>query len=296
MDDATNDKKLRKRESHVVPKQHAHIRFQEYGINIFSSISTKSGLKKAIKKGLIKINGEPASTATYIIGGETVELFDISNPRKRPIDLQLNVCYEDDYLAIINKPSGIVVSGNKWKTIQNALPTNLKPSTQNDVLSLPLPIHRLDFPTSGLLIVGKTSQAVISLCRMFEEKEILKTYQAISVGVMKTSGIIKTPIKEKDSKTAYLVKDTKVSSKYGCLNLVELRPATGRTHQLRIHLASIGNPILGDTTYAGLYKDMFKKSLYLHASALEFQHPILKTKLYVETELPSKFKKIFSRF
>ena len=110
------------------------------------------------------------------------------NRRLNNLEFILEVIYEDDYLAIIDKPPGILVSGNKLKTIVNALPFNLQVSSQIDALINPLPVHRLDFPTSGLLLIAKTNNALVALGKMFEEKKISKIYHAITIGQMKPEG------------------------------------------------------------------------------------------------------------
>lgn len=285
---------MKEREVHTVPAQLEPIRFQDYGIDIFHSLSTKSALKKAIKNGLITINGLPANTATFVHGGETITLFESENNKNtRNPNIKLEIVYEDDSLAVINKPSGVLVSGNKLKTIVNALPFSLEKSIQQDALTSPLPVHRLDFPTSGLLLIAKTNKTLVALGKMFGRKEISKTYHAITTGQMEQKGIIKTNIDKKESYTCYEVSETKVSTKYQYLNLVRLYPETGRRHQLRIHLSSIGNPILGDTNY-GIEDAIVKgKGLFLCASGLKLEHPITKETIFLKLKLPSKFNKIF---
>jgi 23S rRNA pseudouridine1911/1915/1917 synthase len=197
-------------ETHNVPKLENPIRFQEYGVGIFNTIPTKSGIKKAIKKELIFIDGNLASTSKYISGEEKIELFqsEKSSIFKR-LELKLEVLFEDDYLAIIYKPAGILVSGNKFITIANGLTQNLKKSKQFDAVK-PQPVHRLDYPTSGLLLVGKTSTAIIELGKLFQNKEIKKTYFAITIGAMNTVGLINFLIDEKNS--ANKVRSSKNSS------------------------------------------------------------------------------------
>ncbi|WP_435416020.1 RluA family pseudouridine synthase [Polaribacter aestuariivivens] len=281
-------------ETHKVPELKNRIRLQEYAVGLFQTIPTKSGIKKAIKKGLILVNDETASTAKYIIGGEKIELYQSENTEVfTRLQLDLEVLFEDDYLAIIYKPAGILVSGNKFVTIANALTQNLQKSKQQDTVK-PQPIHRLDYPTSGLLLIGKTSSAIIKLSALFKNKEINKTYFAITIGLMNSEGIINSPIDEKESITNYTVLQTVKSERFGFLNLVKLNPKTGRKHQLRKHLLAIGNPILGDKEYFLEGKVLNGKGLYLHASTLEFMHPFTKEKISISKELPKKFTKIFS--
>jgi 23S rRNA pseudouridine1911/1915/1917 synthase len=283
-------------ETHIATKQEKPIRFQEYGVGIFKTIPTKSGIKKAIKKKLIFIDGVLASTSKYISGGEKIELFEPeTSPAFERLKLDVEILFEDDYLAIIYKPAGILVSGNKFVTIANALTQNLTKSNQTDAVK-PKPIHRLDYPTSGVLLIGKTSAAIQKLGELFINKEIQKTYIAITIGKMKTNGIINTPVDDKNALTKYEVLESVISKRFDFLNLAKLSPKTGRKHQLRKHLLSIGNPILGDKEHCIEAKILNGKGLYLHASTLEFIHPFTKEKITISKELPKKFTKIFTCF
>ena len=280
-------------ETHIAQKQENAIRFQEYGVGIFNTIPTKSGIKKAIKKGLIFIDENLATTSKYISGGEKIELFESEKSSTfERLKLDLEVLFEDDYLAIIHKPAGILVSGNKFITIANGLTQNLKKSNQFDAVK-PKPVHRLDYPTSGLLLVGKTSASIQYLNKLFENKKIQKTYFAVTIAKMKSKGSISCSIDNRESLTDYEVLESAKSDRFEFLNLVKLSPKTGRKHQLRIHLLSIGNPILGDKQYFLENKILKGKGLYLHAASLDFTHPITKEKLTISKELPKKFRNIF---
>ncbi|MDG1171387.1 MAG: pseudouridine synthase, partial [Polaribacter sp.] len=201
-------------ETHIAEEQKKPIRFQEYGVGIFKTIATKSGIKKGIKKKIIFIDGVLATTSKYIFGGEKIELFNLDNQAGiKELKLNLKILFEDDYLAIIFKPVGILVSGNKLVTIANGLTHNLKKSKRPDAVK-PQPIHRLDYPTSGVLLIGKTSSAIRNLNQLFEKKEIQKTYIAISVGRMKKTGEIKDLIDEKGAFTAFKVLRTVTSERF----------------------------------------------------------------------------------
>ncbi|MDX8553341.1 RluA family pseudouridine synthase [Tenacibaculum sp. 1B UA] len=281
------------KETHKVPLLENPIRLQEYGVDVFTSLPTKSGLKKAIKKGVVKVNGKIATTALYIKGGETIELLQSKESiHKKHFNFPLEVLFEDDYLAIVYKPAGILVSGNSFATIDNALVQNLQKSTLPDA-TRPRPVHRLDYPTSGLLLIGKTTESIIALNQLFEKKEIRKTYYAICIGKMGRSGEIDLPIDNKSAFTSFEVIQSVESPRFDFLNLVELNPKTGRKHQLRKHLLIINNPILGDKDYFLENKIMKGKGLFLHASTLTFTHPFSKEEITITKELPKKFKKIF---
>ncbi len=269
-------------------------RLSDYLPGKFESIVSKKGIKKAIEKGLVRINGRMGTTGLYVRGGEKIEL--LREQRMKPkANLKLEVLYEDDYLAVINKPAGVVVSGNKRTSIENALQGNLKNSNQKDGLEYPEPVHRLDYPTSGLLLIGKTSGAVTRLNKLFEGKEIEKVYHAVTIGSMSTTkGKIETSIKGKVAETHFEILQTVKSDKYECLNLVRLKPVTGRRHQIRIHMAEIGNPILGDKQYGKEGFILRGNGLYLHATSILFQHPYINKEITVEKDLPKKIKRIFA--
>lgn len=287
--------KLIKIETHNVPKLKKAIRLQEYAVGIFKTLPTKSGIKKAIKKELIFVDKKVTSTAQFINGGEVIELFKYEElPLFKRLKLNLEVLFEDDYLAVIYKPAGILVSGNSFITIDNALTQNLKKSLQPDAVR-PRPIHRLDYPTSGILLIGKTNAAIISLNKLFENKEVQKIYFAITIGKMEQHGEVDFTIDEKKSLTKYEVLQTVKSERFNYLNLVKLQPKTGRKHQLRKHLLAIGNPILGDKEYFKENLILNGNGLYLHASVLEFVHPFTKEKVFITKELPKKFNRIFDK-
>lgn len=280
-------------ETHTVLHQKIPVRIQEYAVGIFKTVATKSAIKKAIKKELILVNGLPTSTAYIVIDDDIITL--LQSEEKEPyrqLELDLDVIYEDDYLAVIHKPAGILVSGNKFKTVDNALLQNLEKSSQSDAVR-PRPVHRLDYPTTGCLLVGKTSSSIQALNELFEQKTIQKTYHAIVIGQMKPSGIINSEIDGKQSESHFQVLRTEKSNRFEFLTLVELFPKTGRRHQLRIHLSSLGNPILGDQEYGKESLILKGKGLYLHASSLQFIHPFTQEQLEINSPIPSKFKKIF---
>lgn len=270
------------------------MRLQDYGVGIFKAALTKSALKKALKKNYITVNASIATTATFINGGENISLSipkDVS-PSKQLI-FPLNVLFEDEYLAVIHKPAGILVSGNSFKTIANALAQNIKRSTLQDT-TRPQPVHRLDYATTGILLVGKTSSSIRALNQLFEAKIITKTYYAVTIGEMPTEGKITTDIDAKSSESHYNVLESVASKRFGKLNLVQLQPKTGRRHQLRKHLASIGNPILGDKDYGIAPLILNGKGLYLHAYSLRYIHPFTKKDIYITDAFPERFVKLFA--
>ena len=282
-------------ETHIVPGTVDEIRLSDYVPGIFITIPSKKGMKKAIDKGLVKINGKRAYTADYIRGGETIGLYQHIAPSYPEIELNLEILFEDQHLAVLNKPPGIEVSGNKKWVLENAFTTNIKRSPQKDALPRAQAIHRLDFPTSGVLLLGKTHASVIALNRLFAERQVVKTYLAITIGGLHGSGTVSPEIDGKASLSHYQVIKKVGSERFGSLNLTRLSPHTGRKHQLRKHMASLGCPILGDATYGKEGLILKGKGLYLHASSLEFKHPVSNEPLKIIAPLPKKFLKIFPK-
>ncbi|MBL4707446.1 MAG: RluA family pseudouridine synthase [Flavobacteriales bacterium] len=262
-------------------------------MGIFVTVSTNSAIKKAIKKKLITVNDVIATSATFINGGECISLSipkEVSSNKK--LIFPLKVLFEDDHLALIHKPAGIPVSGNSFKTIANALAQNIQRSNLPDTTKAQ-PVHRLDYATTGILLVGKTSNSIRALNRMFEDKKIEKTYYAVTIGEMNDRGEIASEVDDKKSQSNYKLIESVPSKRFGKLNLVELKPKTGRRHQLRKHLSGIGNPILGDKEYGIEDLILNGKGLYLHAYSLNFIHPFTNKQIYLKDELPQRFKKIF---
>jgi len=145
-------------------------------------------------------------------------------------------------------------------------------------------------------LVGKTNTAITELSKLFENKEIKKTYFAVTIGEMSSKGTIDSAIDEKNALTEFEKIASVTSERFGFLNLVKLQPKTGRKHQIRKHLFAIGNPILGDKEYFLDHKILNGKGLFLHAASLEFIHPFTKAIISNSKELPKKFTKIFSEF
>ena len=282
-------------ETHIVPTLSGPIRLSDYTADIFTIIPSRKGMKKAIRKELVLVNGNIAATATVLNGGETIALLKDEQKPTVTLNLTLRVIFEDEHLAVIYKPGGIEVSGNKKHTVVNALSQSLQPSNETDALPAPIPAHRLDYATSGLLLIGKTRSCLTALNQLFEHKNIQKTYHALCMGNMPEKGIIDTPVFDKPAHTEFEVIDSKVLEKYPTINLVQLHPSTGRKHQLRVHLKQLGFPIVGDQTYGNPTTDPKVKGLHLHASSLEFSHPITNISLQFTEALPKRFKRWFPK-
>lgn len=274
---------------HTVPAGIEAVRLSDYAAGIFAGLETKSGVKKAVKRGQLFVDGKPASTATWIATGMQIEWRRADYVAARIFKANIDVVYEDDFLAIVVKPAGIAVSGNRFDTIENALSGIIAKSAQPDALPVPRAAHRLDSATSGLLIVAKTQKIRIDLGDMLEHRLISKTYQAIAIGETPPSGVLETPVNGKKALTRFETQKVISSIVSGRLSLLKLHPETGRTHQIRIHLATAGFPILGDKLYGNPAFMLRNKGLFLCATKLEFAHPVTNKPLNIEIEIPRKF-------
>ncbi|MCH2083006.1 MAG: RluA family pseudouridine synthase [Saprospiraceae bacterium] len=282
-------------EKHIVPDGIDRIRLSDYAPLVFSVIPSKKGLKKAIKMGAILVDQKKGTTGTWVKAGQILELIKLDQAPKRIFELRFPIVFQDEYLAVIQKPAAYPVSGNQFRTISNALPFNLQLSNQKDALQGFTAVHRLDAATTGLLLIAKTRTALIQLNKTFEQRLVKKKYQAVVIGLTPNEGTIEHPIEHKPSKSTYKKLDHKRSLKSGHLSRLELEPITGRTHQLRIHLQKEGFPILGDPLYsppALLFKG---KGLFLCATYLAFQHPLTEEPLEFEITPPPKFISFMER-
>lgn len=268
-------------------------RLVDYCIGIFHQIPTRNRAKKAIKKKLLLVNGEAAEESRWLKKGDQIELLEADDSPQKIFPLEMDVVFEDEHLAVINKPAGYPVSGNRFKTIANALLHNIQLSQKEDRLLQPKTLHRLDAPTSGLLLVAKTVQAHIHLSQQFQNRTIQKTYQAIVKGKPDNQNI-DFPIEEQEALSSLELVKTIPSLHNEFISLVKLRPKTGRTHQLRIHCTQIGHPIIGDKMY-DKEPTLNDKGLFLAAIALEFTHPVSEEVISLKIDAPHKFESLLER-
>jgi 23S rRNA pseudouridine1911/1915/1917 synthase len=281
--------------THNVLSSSERQRLSDYLIGKFEEIPTRKGIKKAILNHQVLVNDNLAITAQWVNLGDKIQLIESQSAPPQDFEIDLDVPYQDDFLAIVVKPAGIPVSGNLFKTLYNALGDNLQSSTQQDRLRWPLPIHRLDTATSGLVIIAKTHSLRVELGRMLENKTIQKRYRAILQGTLIGKGVIDSPIGEKTAVSKFEVVENITTLKDTSLTLVNFYPVTGRTHQLRIHASSIGHPIVGDKIYKNDTSMKTDKGLFLCAVEVQFIHPVTKELLKVEINQPAKFDSYLQR-
>ncbi len=279
------------KEKHIVVSVDGKVRLNDYLEGVFSSLPSNKSIKKALLKGRILVDGKIATSALWVTPNMKIDLFEDKNIERRNYDLKLEIVYEDDDFAIVNKPAGLVSSGNQFRTLQNAVAGNLKTTSKINSIHPPKLVHRLDSATSGLVIVAKTSEAVQLFGNLLADKQVHKKYIAIVKGEAEESAVIDNKIGDKEALTLLFKKETIVSDTMGPLSWVELYPQTGRTHQLRIHMAETGHSILGDRIYGDKGKEVKGKGLFLAAVALEFYHPISNEQMKIEIPIPKKFQK-----
>lgn len=271
---------------------------------------TRSGIQKIIDNGTVTVYGNQISKNYKLRNGDTVSV-EVSEPEVLDVAAQnipVNIIYEDDCLLVVNKSKGMVVhpaAGNPDGTLVNALLYHCsgRLSSINGVIR-PGIVHRIDKNTSGLLMVAKTDTAHNFLAAQIKEHSFTREYQAVLTGRLKEkSGKIDAPIgrskydrkkmcvTQQNSKNA--VTHYEVLEEFGQYSLVKFRLETGRTHQIRVHSAYIGHPVLGDDVYGKAYKGLDGQCL--HAKKIGFIHP--ETKLYMEfdSELPEYFTSVLNK-
>ena len=283
------------RETHLVPGGVGGVRLSDYARTAFPSIPSRKAAAKAIKRGEILIDGQPARSGDWVEAFQTLELLDLQQRIPKTYRLPLDVVFEDDHLAVVDKPPGIEVSGNKFRTLENALAGNLAPSVRPDALDWPRPVHRIDYSTGGLLLVAKTARAQVFLGRQFEERKVHKRYRAVVMGKVPAPGTVDEPLGGLPAHSRYVPLQTVPSLRSGQLTLVDLFPATGRTHQLRRHMAAIGHPIVGDQKYGEEGRVLKGKGLFLAAVELRFPHPADQRETEVAIPDPRKFSSLLRR-
>lgn len=263
-------------------------RLSDYAVGRFEALPSRKSVKKAIKRGLLLVNDNVSQTAHRVVQGEVLTV--IADETSRPVyKREIPVLYQDDYMAAVRKPADLSVSGNTFRTLQNALAYNLEKTKLMDALAVPRPVHRLDRLTGGVVLIAKTTKAATNLGEQFEERSIEKTYLTWVSGRHDEERRYDAPVDGKEALTA--VKTIKMidHNRYGELTLLEAKPKTGRRNQIRMHLAQAGHPILGDLKFEGRKSG---KGLFLFAKAIEFNHPKTGIRTIIETKVPKKFNLI----
>lgn len=267
---------------------------------------TRSQAARYIDEGRVSVDGKPASKSCRISGGETVTV-DVPEVREtalEPQDIPLDVVYEDEDVIVVNKPSGLVVHpapGHPDGTLVNALLHHCGSSLSGiGGEKRPGIVHRIDRDTSGLIIAAKNDAAHLGLSAQLSDHTLARTYECLVVGNLKEdSGTVDAPIGRHPSdrkKMAVVasgrpaVTHWEVIARYAGVTHVRCRLETGRTHQIRVHMAYIGHPILGDTVYGAKKPVAGLTGQCLHAVGLRFIHPRTGEAVELHCPLPQEFQ------
>ena len=273
---------------------------------------TRSAAQKLIEEGHVLRNGKPGKKNDKLNMGDTIE-YTLPQPKEVDIvatQMQLDIAYEDEDVIVINKPKGLVVhpaAGHSDDTLVNGLLYALGDDLSGINGELrPGIVHRIDKDTSGLLAVAKNDLAHTVLASQLKDHSMHRVYEAILCGNLKEdSGTVDAPIgrhpsdRKKMCVTARNSKEAvthwEVVARYRGYTHVRCKLETGRTHQIRVHMAHIGHPILGDTVYGRKKPELGQDSQCLHAGALCFQHPRDGRPIMVFAPLPEYFEKVLKK-
>ena len=277
---------------------------------------SRAQVQGLIRAGNVLVDGEARKTGYKFKGGERVTV--VIPPREEtsvePEEIPLQIVYEDDDLAVLDKAAGMVVhpgSGNESGTLVNALLARYPeladmmddPDTE-ERLGI---VHRLDRGTSGLLVVARNKPTLLALMRQFQERSVDKWYLALVEKRPKTNtGVVDAPIARdprqrkrmavqrngKPAQTEFELLDDHFQGKRA---LLRLKLLTGRTHQIRVHLAFIGSPVVGDAVYGFRKQRLRLKRQFLHAHELAFDHPVTGERLRFESELPVGLRAVMEK-
>ncbi len=252
------------------------------------AIASRARARKMVKRGEILLNGVEVETSRFVKVGDRLSLLAPAAPTV-VYERDLPVAYLDDDLAVVLKPAGIPVRDGRLRTVENALPHVLPPSPREDALPRPRAVHRLDVRTSGLLLVARTASADVALGRALAARTVRKRYRAIVRGRLVGEGVVERPIADRAASTRWVATEHTRSLHCDWTTTLDLFPLTGRTHQLRIHCASLGHPILGDDLHTRDGPVLRGAGLFLFAAGLELVHPRTGEPLHVVAEEPAKF-------
>ncbi|WP_035378196.1 RluA family pseudouridine synthase [Fervidicella metallireducens] len=272
---------------------------------------SRSQIQKLVEEGKIKVNEKEIKSNYKVRLNDKIQIF-IPEPVKLEVkaeNIDIEILYEDDYLAVVNKPQGMVVhpaAGNYTGTLVNALLAKCKTLSSINGVIRPGIVHRIDKDTSGVLVIAKNDIAHRSLAEQIKEHSVKRIYIALTEGVIKKdAGTIETligrhPIERK--KMAVLQKNGRhaithfrVLERFKENTLIEARLETGRTHQIRVHMSYLGHPLVGDPVYGHKRQKIKLSGQALHAKTLGFIHPYSGEYMEFSSQLPEYFEELIKK-
>ena len=288
---------------------------EENNVRIDSYLAEKTeysrvAVHRLIEEEKIKVNGQKTKPSYKVKIGDKIEIEKIEAKEisLKAQEIPIEILYEDNDIIVVNKPKGMVVhpaNGNPDGTLVNAVMAICKDSLSGIGGEIrPGIVHRLDKDTSGVIIVAKNDKAHINLSEQIKNHEVEKTYIALVRGnVPENEATINMPIgrSTSDRKKMAVTKSGKnaithfkVLKRFNNYTLLEVKIETGRTHQIRVHLAEIGYPIIGDGVYSNGKNEWGIEGQCLHAKSIKFKHPITNKEMFIEAPLPEYFEKIIN--
>jgi len=306
----------------IVPDNQKKERLDQFLTNRLERLS-RSQIQKLIKQGLITVNEKPTKPSHSVTPGEIIQLH-LQQPRATellPENIPLNILFEDEYLLVVNKQAGLVVHpayGNLSGTLVNGVLYHCRNLSKLSGEFRPGMVHRLDKDTSGLLVIAKNDFVHSQLSAQFSRRTIQREYRAIAWGRFekkadRIESLLRRSTKDRTRMTVArqgkpAITHYEVLHEYALVSTLKVRLETGRTHQIRVHLAWKGHPVLGDEIYGGKQRQLIKLNAHnrqhgqdlldrmprqaLHAKTLGFVHPETKSPMWFDSELPEDMQKV----
>lgn len=298
-----------------VPTEHGGLRLDQSLVKLFPEYS-RSRLQDWVEQGLVTVNGKPATVKQKVWGGEIIQVMPQIHPSEQPHqaeDIPLDIVYEDDAIIVIDKPVGLVVhpgSGNWQGTLLNALLHHAP-----ELANVPRAgiVHRLDKDTSGLMVVAKTLVAQTALVRQMQARSVKREYLALAWGELDRDYTVNVPIgRHPAQRTKMAVTESgkeaithiSIEERFPSCTLVRCKLETGRTHQIRVHMAHLGHPLIGDTTYikgvqkcVPVLRDLLNgfPRQALHATRLALDHPVTGERMQFDSPLPEDMEELLEQ-